>query len=318
MMGVVWHGNYFRYFEIAREALLNQFDYGYRQMKASGYVWPVVDTRVKYRDAVTFEQRIRVRAHVEEYENRLRIAYQIFDAQTGKRTTTGYTIQVAVEEATREMCFVSPQYCLNEWSDAMKWWPLLALLVSPLVSAVTLDELQQRFTGQPVVRAHFEQVRTIKDMPQPLRSQGEMLIARDSGLLWDQKAPFPIRSCWTTSGWFRPLTASRRRPSPPTIIRRCSSSTIFCGPCSRPTAGCLKRTSASILKTWERAAVAGAYAKNDAAGQDFRHPRSGRRDLSETIRLNDKQGDRTDIALSRHQLTPASLTDDERQRFAAP
>jgi hypothetical protein len=41
-----------------------------------------------------------------------------------------------------------------------------------------------------VVRAHFEQVRTIKDMPQPLRSQGEMLIARDSGLLWDQKRRF--------------------------------------------------------------------------------------------------------------------------------
>ena len=109
MMGVVWHGNYFRYFEIAREALLNQFDYGYRQMKASGYVWPVVDTRVKYRDAVTFEQRIRVRAQIEEYENRLRIAYQIFDTQTGKRTTTGYTIQVAVDAATREMCFVSPE-----------------------------------------------------------------------------------------------------------------------------------------------------------------------------------------------------------------
>ena len=44
MMGVAWHGNYFRYFEIAREALLNQFNYGYRQMKASGYLWPVVDT----------------------------------------------------------------------------------------------------------------------------------------------------------------------------------------------------------------------------------------------------------------------------------
>ena len=24
MMGVAWHGNYFRYFEVAREALLNQ------------------------------------------------------------------------------------------------------------------------------------------------------------------------------------------------------------------------------------------------------------------------------------------------------
>lgn len=108
MMGVVWHGNYFRYFEIAREALLNQFDYGYRQMRDSGYLWPVVDTRVKYRDTLTFEQRFRVRASIEEYENRLKIGYQIFDDASGKRTTTGYTIQVAVDAGTREMCFVSP------------------------------------------------------------------------------------------------------------------------------------------------------------------------------------------------------------------
>ncbi|HCR56618.1 MAG TPA: 4-hydroxybenzoyl-CoA thioesterase [Raoultella sp.] len=108
MMGVVWHGNYFRYFEIAREALLNQFNYGYRQMKESGYLWPVVDTRVKYRDVLTFEQRFRVRARLEEYENRLRIGYEIVDAASGKRTTTGYTIQVAVEEKSREMSFVSP------------------------------------------------------------------------------------------------------------------------------------------------------------------------------------------------------------------
>lgn len=107
-MNVVWHGNYFRYFEVAREALLDQFNYGYRAMKASGYVWPVVDTRVKYRDIVTFEQQILVRANVLEFENRLKIGYQIVDAASGKRTTSGYTIQVAVEEATGEMCYVSP------------------------------------------------------------------------------------------------------------------------------------------------------------------------------------------------------------------
>ncbi|MTD25354.1 acyl-CoA thioesterase [Erwinia sorbitola] len=108
-MGVVWHGNYFRYFEIAREALLGKFNYGYREMKASGYVWPVVDTRVKYRGTLTFEQRIRVRATIEEVENRLRIAYQIFDAESGQRTTTGYTIQVAVAEGDKGISFVSPQ-----------------------------------------------------------------------------------------------------------------------------------------------------------------------------------------------------------------
>lgn len=108
-MGVVWHGNYFRYFEIAREALLNQFNYGYRAMKASGYLWPVVDTRVKYRAPLLFEQRITVKAKLEEYENRLRIGYVISDLNTGKRLSTGYTIQVAVDEKTNEMCFVSPE-----------------------------------------------------------------------------------------------------------------------------------------------------------------------------------------------------------------
>ncbi len=107
-MGVVWHGNYFRYFEIAREALLNQFNYGYRAMQASGYFWPVVDTRVRYRLALKFEQHILGRATLREYENRLRIDYQIFDAGSAKRTTTGYSIQVAVEEKTWEMCLVSP------------------------------------------------------------------------------------------------------------------------------------------------------------------------------------------------------------------
>ena len=75
----------------------------------------------------------------------------------------------------------------------MKFLPLLALLISPFVSALTRDDLQQRFTEQPVIRAHFDQTRTIKDLPQPLRSQGQMLIARDQGLLWDQTSPFPMQ-----------------------------------------------------------------------------------------------------------------------------
>ncbi|KAA9001936.1 acyl-CoA thioesterase [Affinibrenneria salicis] len=112
-MGVVWHGNYFRFFEVAREALLGKFNYGYREMKASGYVWPVVDTRVKYRVPLSYEQRIRVRASIEEFENRLRIAYVIFDAVSGRRTTTGYTIQVAVQEGEQALSFVSPAILLE-------------------------------------------------------------------------------------------------------------------------------------------------------------------------------------------------------------
>jgi Predicted thioesterase len=78
MMGVVWHGNYFRYLEIAREQLLRQFNYGYQQMRDSGYAWPVVDSRIKYRHPLTFEQAFTVQAQLEEYEHRLKIQYNIF------------------------------------------------------------------------------------------------------------------------------------------------------------------------------------------------------------------------------------------------
>jgi acyl-CoA thioester hydrolase len=107
-MEIVWHGNYVRYLEAARAALLEKFDYGYPQMRASGYGWPIVDMRLKYVAPATFGQRIVVRAEVVEWENRLRVLYVIRDALTGRKLTTAYTIQVAVDLATREMCFVCP------------------------------------------------------------------------------------------------------------------------------------------------------------------------------------------------------------------
>lgn len=108
-MRIVWHGNYFRYFEEARAALLDKISYGYFEMKDSGYAWPVVDVRTKFIKPLLLQQEIRVVAKLVEYENQLKIAYDIFDASTGERTTKGTTTQVAIDMATNEMCFVSPR-----------------------------------------------------------------------------------------------------------------------------------------------------------------------------------------------------------------
>lgn len=107
-MGVTWHGNYFRYLERARCALLDKIGYGYRAMVESGYSWPIVDTRMKFVRTTVFQQRIRVTATLAEYENRLKLEYEIHDVESGERVTRGYTIQVAVDNATNELCFVSP------------------------------------------------------------------------------------------------------------------------------------------------------------------------------------------------------------------
>lgn len=108
-MNVVWHGNYARYFELARCALLQQIDYDYPQMRDSGYAWPVVDMRIKFVRPLVYGQAMIVRATFTEWENRLKIDYEIRDARSGQRLTKGYSIQVAVEMATNEMLYVCPQ-----------------------------------------------------------------------------------------------------------------------------------------------------------------------------------------------------------------
>lgn len=119
-MNVVWHGYYLKYFEIARCKLLDQFDYNYRQMQASGYLWPVIESHVKYVQGIQFQQKIRVRAILKEWETRLKIEYVIFDNETGQRLTKGYTTQVAVDIHSKAMCFQSPKILferLNAWAD---------------------------------------------------------------------------------------------------------------------------------------------------------------------------------------------------------
>jgi acyl-CoA thioester hydrolase len=107
-MTVCWHGNYLKYFEIGRTALLRVFDYDYREMQASGYLWPIVEAHLKYVQPAVYGQKLDVRTQLLEYENRLKIGYEIVDSASGTRLTKGYTIQVAIEAATRELQFVSP------------------------------------------------------------------------------------------------------------------------------------------------------------------------------------------------------------------
>jgi len=108
-MEIVWHGHYVKYLEVARTALLGKFDYDYPRMRASGYAWPIVDLRLKYVRPAELGQKLIVRSEIVEWENRLRIAYRIRDAQSGRKLTEATTTQVAVDMATREMQYVCPR-----------------------------------------------------------------------------------------------------------------------------------------------------------------------------------------------------------------
>jgi len=107
-MGVVWHGHYTRFMEQARCALLDKIGYNYVEMNASGYIWPIVDMHIKYVRPIRFHQTFTVTATIAEFANRLKIEYVIRDPASGETLTKAYTIQVAVDTQTQELCLESP------------------------------------------------------------------------------------------------------------------------------------------------------------------------------------------------------------------
>jgi len=106
---VVWHGNYFNYFEIGRRALLEKIGYGYEMMEKTGYAFLVIEASAKFLGSLRFKDRAIVKAILEEYENRLRVKFEIRNAETGLLTTKGLSTQMAIDMRTGESCFVCPK-----------------------------------------------------------------------------------------------------------------------------------------------------------------------------------------------------------------
>ena len=113
-MGIVWHGHYLKYLEIARCALLQRYDYDYPQMRDSGYAWPIVEMHLKYVRPLNYKQPVAICATVVEWENRLKIKYRATDGATGHKLHEAHSVQVAVDIRTQEMCYVCPPILLRK------------------------------------------------------------------------------------------------------------------------------------------------------------------------------------------------------------
>ncbi len=106
--GVTWHGNYFRYYDTARTALLAKLQFGYRQMAAAGQSWPIIDTRVRYRRSIPYGSHITVSAQLVEWEFRMVIYYQIWNDE-GTLVNEAYTVQVPLSIPTESLNVGTPE-----------------------------------------------------------------------------------------------------------------------------------------------------------------------------------------------------------------
>lgn len=113
-MGIVWHGNYARYFELARCALLESIGYNYDHMMQSGWAWPMIELQSRFIKPCVFKQNIIIRAEIVEWVYRLKIDFAVRDADTDSRIAKGYSVQVAVDMKTQEMQINSPAILLQK------------------------------------------------------------------------------------------------------------------------------------------------------------------------------------------------------------
>lgn len=113
-MQVVWHGNYYRYLEEARRALLDRIDFSYGDMQRAGYAFPIVDTRMKFVSPCQHAHKLEITATLTEWENRVKMDFVVFNHTTGKVSIKAHTIQCAVCLTTQEMLFASPQCLLDK------------------------------------------------------------------------------------------------------------------------------------------------------------------------------------------------------------
>jgi len=111
---IVWHGNYPKYFEIARCQLLEEIGFPYNKMEETGYFFPVIDLHTKYVKPILFKQSIRVTATLKSWEHKLVIDYLITDQKNSEKLTKGRTQQVAVLMPNNITQFQSPSELVDK------------------------------------------------------------------------------------------------------------------------------------------------------------------------------------------------------------
>ena len=108
-MAIVWHGHYVKYLEEARCAWLADLGYTYRSMHDDGYLWPIVQLQLKYVRPAVFDQRLSVDLYLEEYENSLKLAYEIREPESREIVCKATTRQMVVRGADRRSVFETPK-----------------------------------------------------------------------------------------------------------------------------------------------------------------------------------------------------------------
>ncbi|MFO8147158.1 MAG: thioesterase family protein [Gillisia sp.] len=112
-MGVVHHGNYAAYLEIARLEWLDQLGVSYKLLEKEGIMLPVYELNTKFIKPAYFDDVLRIETQLKELPRvKIEFSYQVFN-QHDELITTAYTILVFMDSETKKP-IRCPEYILNK------------------------------------------------------------------------------------------------------------------------------------------------------------------------------------------------------------
>jgi acyl-CoA thioester hydrolase len=102
-MGVVYHSNYFVWFEIGRVELCRQLGFEYKQMETEDDSFIVVaKASCRYKRPARFDDLLTIRTRVADSQRRMiRFAYEVFNQSSGELLATGETLHVICDRLGR-------------------------------------------------------------------------------------------------------------------------------------------------------------------------------------------------------------------------
>jgi acyl-CoA thioester hydrolase len=118
ILQVAWHGHYFKYFELARTALMRSLDLDWPTLRELGFAMPVTKVECKFKKPLCYGRTYTVRAMIDEYDYpALAVRYQILPAGGAEILAEGHTRQVYVNIISGESCFVVPEPILARFQQ---------------------------------------------------------------------------------------------------------------------------------------------------------------------------------------------------------
>jgi len=99
-MGVVYHSNYFIWFEIGRVELMRQLGFPYRDIEQNdGLFIAVADARCRYKAPARYDDEVIVRTHLKNVrESFVNFGYELVSASDGTLLAEGETTHIVTDK----------------------------------------------------------------------------------------------------------------------------------------------------------------------------------------------------------------------------